>query len=111
MQRVLHKDSVRKAGYTVKKLIIPLAIGVLLAAAGCSSQDSDTSGRVKAENFIMLAEPMQALGFGDTESEVEFTFVVNSEDTISVQFSAVDHSMLNMSDFHFVNSVTLPLFL
>jgi hypothetical protein len=72
---------------------------------------NETAGRVRAEKFMMFAEPMEALGFGDTESEVEFTFVVNSEDTVSVQFSAADYSLLNMSDFHFVDSVTLPLFL
>lgn len=72
---------------------------------------NETLGRVRAENFIMFAEPMEALGFGDAESAVEFTFVVNSNDTVSVQFSAVDYSLLNMSDFHFVDSVTLPLFL
>ncbi|MCD6587084.1 MAG: hypothetical protein J7K88_00880 [Candidatus Fermentibacteraceae bacterium] len=72
---------------------------------------NEISVKVRAENFMMLAEPMQALGFGNSDTPVNFTFVEESGDTTSVQLSAVNRSQLNMSDFHFVDSVTLPLFL
>jgi len=87
------------------------ALEAASAMAEMFSATNETWTRIRAESFMMLAEPMEALGFGDAESEIEFTFVVNSKDTIQVQFNAVEYSELHMSDFHFVDSVTLPLFL
>ena len=72
---------------------------------------NDVVRRTRAENFMMLAYPMEALGFGDADSLVSFTFLEAAGDTVIVQFKAVDQSSINMETFHYCESVILPLWL
>lgn len=58
---------------------------------------------------MMMAYPMEALGFGDTDSAVTFTFLCATGDTLTNQFRAVDQ--YTMETFHNRESVTLPIWL
>jgi len=70
---------------------------------------NDIVRRTRAENFMMMAYPMEALGFGDTDSMVNFTFLCATGDTVTNQFRAVDQC--TMETFHNRESVTLPIWL
>ena len=70
---------------------------------------NDIVRRTRAENFMMMAYPMEALGFGDTDSMVNFTFLCATGDTVTNQFRAVDQ--YTMETFHNRESVTLPIWL
>jgi len=70
---------------------------------------NDIVRRTRAENFMMMAYPMEALGFGDTDSAVTFTFLCATGDTLTNQFRAVDQ--YTMETFHNRESVTLPIWL
>ncbi len=72
---------------------------------------NDVVRRTRAENFMMMAYPMEALGFGDPDSVVSFTFLEATGDTAIIQFRAVDQSTVNMESFHNSESVILPLWL
>ena len=72
---------------------------------------NDVVRRTRAENFMMMAYPMEALGFGDADSVVSFTFLCATGDTVNIQFKAVDQSTVNMERFHNCESVVLPLWL
>ena len=86
----------------------------LEAAAAMSEMfpaTNDVVLRTGSEAFLSLGHCMEALGYGDTVSPVPFTFVKSSDDTVTVEFSALDRSRINMIDFHFSESVSIPLFL
>ena len=70
---------------------------------------NDIVRRTRAENFMMMAGPMEALGFGDTDSTVSFTFLCATGDTVTNQFRAVDQYA--METIHNRESVTLPIWL
>ncbi len=70
---------------------------------------NDVVRRTRAENFMMMAYPMEALGFGDTDSTVSFTFLCATGDTVTNQLRAVDQYA--METFHNRESVTLPIWL
>ena len=72
---------------------------------------NDVVRRTRAENFMMMAYPMEALGFGDVDSLVSFTFLCATGDTTIIQYKAVDQSTVNMETFHNCESVTLPIWL
>ncbi len=72
---------------------------------------NDVFRRTRSENSMMMAYPMEALGFGDADSPVSFSFLEAIGDTVSIQLSAVDLSTANMESFHDCESVTLPLWL
>lgn len=87
------------------------ALDAASAMAEMFPATNDIVRRTRTENLIMLAPCMEALGFGDSDSFVSFTFLETSGDTSIVQFNAVDQSSMNMVDFHFTEPVTLPLWL
>ena len=70
---------------------------------------NDIVRRTRAENFMMMAYPMEALGFGNTDSVVSFTFIKAAGDTVTNQFRAVDQ--YTMETFHDRESCVLPLWL
>jgi hypothetical protein len=72
---------------------------------------NDVVPKTRAENFMMMAYPMEALGFGDADSTVSFTFLEASGDTVIIQLKAIGQSDVNMEIFHNSESVTLPLWL
>ncbi len=72
---------------------------------------NDVAPKTRAENFMMMAYPMEALGFGDADSTVSFTFLEASGDTVIIQLKAIGQSDVNMETFHYSESVTLPLWL
>ena len=60
---------------------------------------------------MMMAYPMEALGFGHADSVVSFTFLCATGDTVIIQLKAVDQSTVNMETFHNLELATLPLWL
>ncbi|MCK5117346.1 MAG: hypothetical protein KAR44_12155 [Candidatus Aegiribacteria sp.] len=87
------------------------AVGAAAAMSEMFPATNDVVRRTRAENFMMLAYPMEALGFGNVDSLVSFTFLEAAGDTVIVQFEAVDQSTVNMESFHDCESVILPLWL
>lgn len=72
---------------------------------------NDIAPRTRAGNFMMMAHPMEALGFGDADSTVSFTFLEASGDTVTVLLKAYDQNGVNMETFHNLEPVSLPLWL
>jgi len=70
---------------------------------------NDVVQRTRAETFMMMAYPMEALGFGDADSMVPFTFLEATGDTAIIQFKAIDQPIVE--SFHNSESVVLPLWL
>ena len=87
------------------------AIEAAAAMAEMFPATNDVVRRTRAENFMMMAYPMEALGFGDADSLVSFSFLCATGDTVIIQFKAIDYSTVNMESFHYCESVTLPLWL
>lgn len=72
---------------------------------------NDVVRRTRAENFMMMAYPMEALGFGDTDSTVYFTFLCATGDTVIIQLKAIDQSTVCMETFHHREAAAPPLWL
>ncbi len=67
--------------------------------------------RTWATNFMMMAEPMQALGFGDADSAVPFTFLTVQGDTLTIRMEATSKECMEMVTFTETQSPELPLWL
>jgi len=87
-----------------------------LEAAGAMAEMfpdiNDVSQRTNAENFLSLAHCMQALGYGDTESDVSFAFLNSLNDTVIVELSSVRFPEMHMTDMDSLASegISLPFF-
>ncbi len=81
------------------------------AMAGMFPATNDVVPRTNAENIMMLASCMTALGYGSITEPVEFRFLKTGGDTVTLHLEAVDFTYTNMVDFHSCGSVSLPLWL
>jgi hypothetical protein len=72
---------------------------------------NEVVSRTRAESFMMLAHPMEALGVGDADSIVSFRFLKATGDTITLDMHAVDQCSGDMVDFHTLESTVLPIWL
>ncbi len=79
------------------------------AMAAMFPATNDIVVRTNAENFLMLANCMEALGYGSTTEPVEFTFLTDSGDTTGVTMEAQSIDYSGMVSFHQVDS--LPVWL
>lgn len=88
-----------------------------LEAAGAMAEMfpyiNEVSQRTSAENFLQLAHCMQALGYGDTDSDVSFAFLNTLNDTVIVDLSSVRFPDMQMTDMDSVKreGISLPIFL
>ncbi|MBN2587424.1 MAG: hypothetical protein JXA64_10925 [Candidatus Fermentibacteraceae bacterium] len=81
------------------------------AMAGMFPATNDVVPRTNAEKIMMLASCMTALGYGSMLEPVEFRFLKEDGDTVTLHLEAVDFTYTNMVDFHSCGSVSLPLWL
>jgi len=74
---------------------------------------NEVSKRTNTENLISFAYCMQALGYGNADSLVQFTLVNAINDTITVELAATQFPKMIMTDMfsNEIEKISLPFFL
>lgn len=65
----------------------------------------------RAERVMMIADCMHALGFGNPEEPVEFTFLTSAGDTVALHLMAVHADPTGMTGYRSLDTASIPMWL